>query len=319
MNTKTLIIGGKGYIGSKLCEFLNEDVSTVDMELFNSCENKIKNYKIDYNKLDKQFLSKFNNIILLAGHSSVRMCDLYPISIFNNNVRNFSNLLNKLNENQTLIYAGSGSVYGNCRQEWATEDYRFDEPYNMYDLTKQMIDTYYVTSKPKARVFGLRFGTVNGYSSTLRNDIMLNAMVSTVWKTNKVLLFNSETKRSILGINDLSRAIQIIMQSNNNGGIYNLCSFTKTSGEMANAVANKLNCSLEIVDPEKINKEDKLNEKLISSKYDFGLSCDKFVKDFSFTFKEDINSIIESLLQNKDKMILTNRNVSYDYEENYVI
>lgn len=320
---KILILGGKGYIGSKLCSTLEGDITTVDMCLFETINSKIKNIKIDYNKLDKQFLSQFKYIILLAGHSSVRMCDLYPKSVFDNNVTNFINLVNKLNDDQTLIYAGSGSVYGNCKQIWATEDYKFEEPYNMYDLTKQVIDNYYLTSNLKPRIFGLRFGTVNGYSSVLRDDVMINAMISTAWKINKVLLFNPSTKRSILGVNDLARAIQTIINSNNsnslNGGIYNLCSFTKTAEEMAKAVSKKIACPLEIVIPEEINKQNKLNEKLVSSKYDFGLSCDKFINNFSFSFEESLDSVIDGLIENKNNIIFTNRNNSYDYGDNYVI
>jgi len=320
---KILILGGKGYIGSKLCSSLKGDITTVDMCLFETVDSKIKNLKIDYNLLDRQFLSQFKHIILLAGHSSVRMCDLYPKSVFNNNVTNFINLINKLNDDQILIYAGSGSVYGNCKQVWATEDYKFEEPYNMYDLTKQVIDNYYLTSKPQPKIFGLRFGTVNGYSPVLRDDVMINAMVSTAWKTNKVLLFNPSTKRSILGVHDLTRAIQTIIDSSSStsidSGIYNLCSFTKTAEEMAKAVSEKIGCDLELVIPEEINKQNKLNEKLVSSKYDFGLCCDKFTNNFSFSFKESLDSIIEGLIQNKNKMILTNRNSSFDYGDNYVI
>jgi len=310
-----LIIGGNGYIGSRLQSFFkdNQSITTVDLNLFGEINNTSNNILLDYDKLDLDFISKFTHIILLAGHSSVRMCDLYPISVFNNNVRNFINLVDKINDNQTLIYAGSGSVYGNCKKEIADETYVFDEPHNMYDLTKQMIDQYYLTSKINKRIFGLRFGTVNGFSPHLRNDVMLNAMTYSGWKSNKVLLFNETTKRSILGIQDLVNAVQAIIDSNiSYGGIYNLASFTKTSGEMAEIVTKKINCNLEKIIPEEIDTS-KMNEKLVSSKYDFALSCDKFIKDFGFTFKETADSIIDELCANKDKMLFTNRNTPYKY------
>lgn len=310
---KTLILGGKGYIGCKLFEELTGTIHTVDMELFPTKETKIKNINIDYNLLNKDFIKIYSNIILLAGHSSVRMCDIDPHCAFNNNVRNFVSLLSKLDETQTLIYASSASVYGNCKESIVKENYNFEEPYNMYDLTKQMIDTYYKISKPKARVFGLRFGTVNGYSPVLRDDIMINAMVSSAWKSNKIVLFNSDTKRSILGMNDLTRAIKTILESNRSKGeIYNLASFTKTAGEIAKEVSSLLNCELETVVPEEFNKA--MNEKLVSSKYNFALSCDKFSNDFNFSFKENINTIVEALVTNKNNMLLTNRNKPYKYE-----
>ena len=46
-------------------------------------------------------------------------------------------------------------------------------------LTKKMTDNYveqYLSKNPKRKIYGLRFGTVNGYSPNFRNDIMINAM-----------------------------------------------------------------------------------------------------------------------------------------------
>jgi nucleoside-diphosphate-sugar epimerase len=228
-------------------------------------------------------------------------------------------LLDKLNENQTLIYAGSGSVYGDCKVENATEDYQFESPYNMYDLTKQMIDSYVLTSKVKPRVFGLRFGTVNGSSPVLRTDVMLNAMTNSAKTQNKVLLFNPETKRSILGTVDLCRAFKTIIDSNKStGGIYNLCSFTKTSGEMAKIVSNLCKVTLETVIPDEVNKTG-LNEKLVSSKYNFALSTNKFTTDFNFQFEETAESIVDNLIMNWDYMVKGHRNKSFNYEKSNVV
>lgn len=316
MSKNILIIGGDGYIGSKLCQDMEEiyNLSIVDNNLFETNKKKISKISCDYNLLEEDYLSKFTHIILLAGHSSVRMCDMYPNSIFNNNVRNFINLFEKIKENQTLIYASSASVYGNTNEKMISENKELKTPYNMYDLTKQMIDQYSLLSNNKKRFFGLRFGTVNGYSPTLRDDVMINAMTNSAWKHNKIFLYNEETNRSILGTNDLSNAIQAIIESNNSsGGIYNLSSFTKTSGEIAQIVSKKTGCEIEKI---AIDGDYKLvgNEKLVSSKYNFFISSDKFIKDFSFDFTDTAETIMDSLILNKEKMIMTNRNNSYNYK-----
>lgn len=309
---KTLIIGGKGYIGSKLIEDLSHfyELECIDSCLFNSNFINIKNYNIDYNLVDEKFLEKYNNIILLAGHSSVRMCDAPSYCVFNNNVRNFVSLIAKLNSNHTLLYASSASVYGDCKINEVTEDYKFDKPYNMYDLSKQMIDVYSNLSKAKCRIFGLRFGTVNGYSPVLRNDVMINAMVHNIWTNNKILLFNPDVKRSILGINDLVYAIKAILDSKNSGDIYNLCSFTKTAKEIAVELSKIFNCEIDTILHEKsIN----INEKLLTNKYNFSMSCKKFITDFNFSFRENINTIVDGLINNKNNMIFTDRNQPYIY------
>lgn len=309
-----LIIGGKGYVGTRLCDELDENVVSVDANFFNSAPSKRKNIQIDYNQLDTNYLSDFSHIILLAGHSSVRMCDDISCSVYKNNVNNFVNLLNKLNSDQTLIYASSGSVYGNCKEKLATEQTKLDSPYNMYDLTKQMIDVYALTSKPSPRFFGLRLGTINGFSRTLRTDVMMNSMITTAWREKKVLLFNADTNRSIIGTTDLVRVIRCIISSNTaNSGVYNVSSFTKTSGEMAQIVSNKTGVPIELVVPSEENKNS-LNEKLVSSKYNFSLCCDKFKNDFSFEFEETANSIVDDLMDNINNMTFTSRNVEFKYE-----
>ena len=89
---KILIIGGNGYIGSYLKYNLPYLVSTIDIGWFNNETN----VKIDYNSLDVSYLSDFDSIILLAGHSSVKMCEGDISSAFNNNVVNFIRLLEKI-------------------------------------------------------------------------------------------------------------------------------------------------------------------------------------------------------------------------------
>jgi len=296
---KTLIIGGCGYVGSCLMTSL-PDVKSVDLEIF---ERNSDNTVIDFDDLHEEYLDLFDNIILLAGYSSFKMCYGNEYGVFNNNVVNFVNLLNKLTH-QIFIYASSASVYGDTQKEFVDENTSFARPYNAYDASKQMIDGYAVTaSDRKGRTFGLRFGTVNGYAPHLRTDVMLNAMVTTAWRTNEVVVYNGHTNRSILGTNDLYRAIYTIIHSDNPGGIYNLASFSETATEMGQYVAERMGVEFKTIEAEQS-----------ASQYDFKLSCDKFKKDFDFSFHQDVTDIVTSLLDNKDNMKFSHRNLSYEYK-----
>jgi UDP-glucose 4-epimerase len=310
--SEILIIGGKGYAGSRLCGELDHKKTIVDLGWFPSSNLPVESVVADFAELDQYYIQSFSHIVLLAGHSSVRMCDDHHSSVFKNNVMNFVKLIDKMDENQTLIYASSGSVYGN-RSGLAVETDSLDTPYNMYDATKQMIDTYTTTATYKPTVIGLRFGTVNGYAPNLRNDVMLNAMTYNAWQNKKVLLFNPDTKRSILGTKDLSRAVASIINSGvKTNGVYNLASFTKTSGEMATITGQLTNTVVETVNPDEYNTKT-LNEKLVSSKYNFSLDCSKFEKDFSFKFEETPETIVSGLISNRNNMVLSNRNQSKLY------
>ena len=72
---KILLIGGNGYIGSRLYKQLkNKQYSVDNLDL--CWYGKIYDETIvkNYDDLTKQELEKYTHIILLAGFSSVGMC-----------------------------------------------------------------------------------------------------------------------------------------------------------------------------------------------------------------------------------------------------
>ena len=292
---KILIIGGCGYIGSQLYQHLQTiyDVDTVDLEWYDNYVND-KNLVKDMSLLTSHELEKYQAIILLAGHSSVKMCENNLLSVLRNNVLNFVELLEKIGEEQTFIYASSSSVYGDTKDLEVKEDYIKFEPNNFYDLSKHEIDSY--AKLVDKKVFGLRFGTVNGASPNFRTDIMINAMTYNALKNGKVFCFNPEIHRPILGIQDLCRAIEtiIIHGKKEHSGIYNLCSFNTTALEISSKVASTLGVKLEIVEelPKTIT-----NVKLQTKAYNFMINCDKFQKVFDFYFNDSVESIVKTILQ----------------------
>ena len=191
---------------------------------------------VDFKDLTRDYYSEFDNIILLAGHSSVKMSEGGLNSCFNNNVRNFIDLLEKLDK-QKLIYASSSSVYGSVGGKTVNEKYFGFEPYNQYDISKHTADLY--AQKSDVEYYALRFGTVNGYSPFLRSDVMINAMVNSAINDGHIKLYIKDTMRPILGINDLCEAIRYILASDEDKrGLYNLASFNKTAEQIAYEVAN---------------------------------------------------------------------------------
>lgn len=291
---KILIIGGCGYIGSSLFNFLQNkglEVDTVDLEWFGNHSNN-KNINIDYRSLTSDFLDKYESIVLLAAHSSVKMCENSMLYSFNNNVRNFVELLTKIN-GQRFIYASSSSVYG-IVEESCTEDHNMSDPISFYDTTKQHIDQYAFLSKKN--YYGLRFGTVNGSSPNLRVDIMMNAMVNSIKNGGSINLVNPQTKRPILYINDLNMAIYTIIKSDvDYPGIYNLCSFNSTVGEIASGIAKILNAKVNIKD----------NSNVV---YSFMIDNSKFCNTYGFKFEGSIEKITYNLFSNYDDCWKTNRN-----------
>lgn len=275
--SKTLLLGGNGYIGSAL--YSKIDADSVDLCLFgnNLGYSKVANF----NDVD---ISQYENIVLLAGHSSVQMCEHNKGNAWINNVYYFYNLCEKLRDDQLLIYASSASVYGQKTNVCVESDLNVS-PINHYDLTKINIDI--IANKfinDGKKIVGLRFGTVNGCSPNIRSDLMINSMVYSYKTKGSIWVSNSWIKRPILAIDDLVRAVvKIINADVKYPGQYNLCSFNRTVDEISDTVSKVLGC--EIVKSENSNKV-----------YDFEISNKNFQKDYNFTFECDIESVIISMV-----------------------
>lgn len=289
---KILIIGGHGYIGSTLTPYLRE--KSLDAVAFG-------NRNEDYNLLTTRELDSYDKIILLAGNSSVLSCKGELKAPWNNNVRNFYNLVNKTST--PIIYASSGSVYTNSHGKVCTENNISIEYCNNYDLTKISLDhvakSYMARSK---NIIGLRFGTVNGASSLIRKDLMLNSMVYSAMTTGKIFVTNKHLNRPILAIKDLCAAMYTLITCRWASGIYNLASFNTTVDDISQIVAQKLNC--EIVDNGNT-----------AYPYDFLINANKFKYLYKFNFEQTPENIIDDLVEcYSNNPVIIERNTYFDYQ-----
>jgi len=296
-----LVIGGNGYIGSRLIYDLHTkyNIDSIDICWFNKPHtiNQIK----DYRDLTIDDIKKYDVIILLAGHTSVKMCDGPVFSSWNNNVNNFINLVNKIDKKQLLIYASSGSVYGLTSSRAKEDQQILFKPINNYDLTKYTLDTHASNFiKNNYNIVGLRFGTVNGWSPNTREELMINSMAKKSILEGELFVNNPDIKRPILGITDISLAIDKIIQ-NPVAGIYNLASFVDSVGHISSYVANYF--GTEVVETPK--------QKGI---YDFDMDTTKFIETFNFRFTQTIDSIVQELSSKVEDTSFTNRNKFIDYE-----
>jgi UDP-glucose 4-epimerase len=285
---KVLIIGGCGYLGSRLFQHLTKKeypVDTLDLEWFGNVVNP-KNIKENYRFISQKRISRYKTIILLAGNSSIPMSEGRMLQTFRNNVINFLYLLDRISD-QKFIYASSSSVYGNTRQNEVTEDYDRYIPSNYYDLSKKEIDYYAHLSS--INYFGLRMGTVCGYSPNLRVDVMINKMYDSAVKNKEIQIFNKDFYRPILGIEDFCRAVEVIIKKDKPAGLYNLASFNMTIEEIAKKVARKVGKTKITI----IGKN--------PDYYNFSVNTKKFEETFDFQFRETVDTILDSLVKGYEK------------------
>ena len=274
-NNKTCIIGGNGYIGTALLEHLNADV--IDYE---------KPY--DWRQSEWE-VHRYETIILLAGHSSMPMGRDDPNGAWRNNVENFKHLLDRLSPFQRLIYASSASVYNGIKAHPDEECPEF-RPLNMYDLSKYTIDQ--LAKLANKHTYGLRLCTVNGYSPTLRIDLMLNKMVEDAKTKGVVTIKNGDLTRPLTGMQDVCRGIKAIVDTpKDNRGIYNFCSINgHTVREFAEAVTKKFGGVVEDLGDE--------------PHYVYGADTTKFENTYNFKFEETLDSILTSLEQEPARKVI---------------
>lgn len=300
MSKSILLIGGNGYIGSRIYHDLNlkYNIKNIDLVWFgNNIDSEVK----DFRHLTTKYLEKFDIILLFAGHSSVKMCDGPVLSCWNNNVNNFINLIKKIDKSQLLIYSSSGSVYGSNNLH-GKEDFVLEfKPINNYDLTKYTIDIEAKKFISEGyNIVGLRFGTVNGFSPNTREELMLNSMVKSSILNKKIVINNKTINRPILGLNDLVYAVEKII-SNPIPGIYNLASFTDNVENFSKYVSNY--CGSSII--ETVN---------VGNNYDFVMDTEKFTKTYNFQFNCSPKSLIKEIIDNFDNIKFSNRNNFINYE-----
>lgn len=293
-----LIIGSSGYIGSALESYLKSYdylVTTVDLKLFGGPSPQ---YRTDFKLLDKEFYNKFSHIILLAGHSSMALCQDNYSEAWENNVTKFADLLSKLEEHQTLIYASSGSVYGQDGQG-RSEYMTLASAQGNYDLTKQMTEK--LAQGARCKTIGLRFGTVNGFNKYSRSDLMLNAMAINAKTNRSIDCYNGINHRSILGINDCVSAIKTIIDNTNpkesklqQHEIFNLASFSGSIQSFAEKAGKILGVQVNY-------------HPNVTNLFSFELDTTKFCTYFNFKFKDTIENILIELSDNFDDIVWSKR------------
>ena len=283
-----LLIGDSGFIGSRLKPALlsrGHIVDGWDRGFYSTY------LQFDYKNLPPSFLSNYDVVILLAGHSSVPMAEYDPVGSFKNNVVNFHGLLTKLRPDQALFYASSGScLNGVLRQP--DEEAELRPPTCHYDMQKQTIEQIARLSGKKT--YGLRFGTLAGYSKNPRLELMINSMYCDALDRGEVRASNLTKSRAILGLSDLCRGISRMLEVKAPPGIYNMASFTSQIGDIAGKVVSLTGGKLVTLPP-----DDKC--------YDFKMITNKFEETFDFKFQDSVESIIEDLkilpLSLRDKTI----------------
>ena len=190
-NSRVLVTGAAGFIGSAVCKrLLYEGSEVVGIDNINNYyDNNLKKDRLDEIKkvsestsqswTFKKFSIEESNllnecfeetnpqiVINLAAQAGVRYSIKNPYEFLESNIKGFGNILEccRKNKVKNLIYASSSSVYGGNKNLPFTENQSVDHPVSLYAATKKSNElmAHVYSHIYKLPTTGLRFFTVYG-------------------------------------------------------------------------------------------------------------------------------------------------------------
>ena len=295
-----LIVGGAGYVGTKLCDTLisrGYNVKVIDLLWFgNNTNEKCDVVKKDVFSLTVDDMQGIDTIVFVAGLSNDPMAEYSPAENFvsNSAAPAYLAYIAKQSGVRKMIYASSCSVYGYAVNEFYDETGPTVAQYP-YGLSKLQGERSVIEmSDEKFSVIAFRKGTVSGYSPRMRLDLVVNTMFKCAMQDGVITVNNPSIWRPILDINDCVKAyVRAIESDDKTSGVFNLASNNYTVGEIADMTAKRIE--------ENTGNKIKLNIKNNPDIRNYKVNFDKIQTVFGYRPTGSIETIVDDLQNNLDK------------------
>jgi len=213
LNTKILVTGGAGYIGSILVPALlnrGHEVIVVDNFMYNQsslldcCFNPnltiIRGDARDENLIDR-YIKGVDIIIPLACLTGAPICDKYPREAESTNLDAIKMLLSSRIKSQKIIFPTTNSGYGIGQEGLHCTEKTPLNPISLYGKLKVEAEQAILNS---GNAITLRLATVFGISPRMRLDLLVNDFVYRALCDKAITLFESHFKRNYVHIRDVA-------------------------------------------------------------------------------------------------------------------
>ncbi|WP_245320036.1 NAD(P)-dependent oxidoreductase [Bradyrhizobium sp. LMTR 3] len=225
-DSKVLVIGGAGYIGSALVEQLLDlglEVSVLDAMHFGketlsrvAGHPKLTLIQEDFRHIEvlTRAMSGVGSVIHLGGLVGDPACAVDSDLTVDVNVTATKVIgeIAKAQEVRRFIFASSCSVYGSC-DEIVDEQSHFN-PQSLYARSKVASEA--VLGALNSRDFAvtcLRFATIYGISGRTRFDLVVNLLCAKAVRDRKITVYGADQWRPFVHVDDVARAITMTLRA----------------------------------------------------------------------------------------------------------
>jgi nucleoside-diphosphate-sugar epimerase len=254
---RILVTGGAGFIGSMLIpELIKEghEVTVLDTLTwgmqglsvnfgkpgFDFVKGDVRNDKLISNLLEKKDV-----VVHLAALVGYSLCESNKKQAIDVNVNGTRKIDNYLSDDQLLIYASTGSVYGHVNGSSCTEE-TAPNPTSHYGITKLEGEKIFAE---RNNVVTLRFATAFGVSFRMRLDLLVNQFVYEAMKHKALVIYGKNYVRSVIHVQDIARSILFVIHNKENmcGQTFNVGSseLTFTKEQIAQRIRKQIDCDLQ--------------------------------------------------------------------------
>jgi nucleoside-diphosphate-sugar epimerase len=244
-----LIIGGAGYIGTNLCNYLskkNFTVTCLDTFWFGDFLNKnVKKIKADIRTFNFEKFRKFDCVIDLAYLSNDPLCEVDARHTWESGPLAVYKILEfcKKRKIKKFIFASSGSIYGLKKEKHVTEELGLD-PLTDYNKSKMICEKVVESYNKDLNTVIVRPATVCGISPRLRLDVVLNLFCYQAFFKKKISVLGGKQTRPLVNIKDMVRSYEFFLNKKNLSGCFNLGFENKTVKEIALDVKKIIPCDI---------------------------------------------------------------------------
>lgn len=293
-----LIVGGAGYIGTRLSNHLSTrmgyKVHVIDNFWFGDNLNpSISKEKKSLWDIKPDELTTYDAVLFLAGLSNDPMVMFRPDLNFieNSSAPMYLAFIAKEAGVKRFICASSCSVYGFTKNKTLNES-SLVKPAYAYGISKLQCERGLETLEDdNFKPILFRKGTVGGWSPKMRYDLVVNTMLKSAFTTKKIVVNNPKIWCPLVDIRDVIQGYQKALEADLNvSGVYNLSGGNMTIGQLGEAIHGELRKRGYVVDLVINENNDVRNYKVSTEKIE-----DELGFKAQFTPLDSLSEILDNI------------------------